>query len=125
MVDKEGIDVFFHKAVLPCSPSLFYFYFFCHNISIAGASSVAMETNVESQLWFCLRGPLAWSTALLSFLLFFHGLGLAAANISFVCSIQHGSDNGCKLQLQIILTTAAKLPPRGGGNGKARMERVS
>lgn len=58
MVAKVGIDVF-HKAVSPCSPPP---PLFCHNNSIAGASSVAMETNVESQLWFCLRGPLGWST---------------------------------------------------------------
>lgn len=25
MVDKEGIDVFFHKAVLPCNPPPFFF----------------------------------------------------------------------------------------------------
>lgn len=50
----------FHKAVSPGRPRLFFF--FCHNNSIAGASSVAMETNVESQLWFCFRGPLGWST---------------------------------------------------------------
>lgn len=63
MVDKEGIDVFFHKAVLPFSPPLFFcFFFWCHNNSITGASSVAMETNVESQLWFCLRGPLGCNT---------------------------------------------------------------
>lgn len=27
MVDKKGIDVFFHKAVLLCSPSFFLFFF--------------------------------------------------------------------------------------------------
>lgn len=26
MVDKEGIDVFFHKAVLPCNPPPFFFF---------------------------------------------------------------------------------------------------
>lgn len=57
MVDKEGIDGFLHKAMNPCS-----LLFFCYNSSIAKASSVVMETNVESQLWFCLGSPLGWSS---------------------------------------------------------------
>lgn len=57
-MDKEGIDVF-SQSREPLSPPSF---FFCHNNCVAGASSVAMETNVESQLWFCFRGPLGWST---------------------------------------------------------------
>lgn len=57
MVDKEGIDGFLHKAMNPCSP-----LFFCYNSAIARASSVVMETNVESQLWFCLGSPLGWSS---------------------------------------------------------------
>ena len=58
MVDKEGIDGFSHKAMNPCSP----LFFFCYNSTIARASSVVMETNVESQLWFCLGSPLGWSS---------------------------------------------------------------
>ena len=56
MVDKEGIDGFSHKAVN--TVARFFFY----NSTIARASSVVMETNVESQLWFCLGSPLGWSS---------------------------------------------------------------
>lgn len=56
MADKEGIDGFAHKAMNPCSP--LFFGGGGYNSSIAWASSVVMETNVESQLWFCLGSPL-------------------------------------------------------------------
>lgn len=56
MVDNRGMDRFLHKAMNPCRP------LFCYNSPIARASSVVMETNVESQLWFCLGSPLGWSS---------------------------------------------------------------
>lgn len=82
MVAKEGIDVFSTKLFCPVAP--LFLFFCCHNDSIAGASSVAMETNVESQLWFCLRGPLrlehSWRSSHSCFS--FTASDSAAANIS-------------------------------------------
>lgn len=47
-------------------------FFFCYNSSIAGASTVAMETNVQSQLWFCLGSPLGRGEVGTPFSLAFH-----------------------------------------------------
>lgn len=71
MVDKEGVDgsLFFPtKQWTPVAAS----FFLCYNSSIAGASTVAMETNVQSQLWFCLGSPLGRGEVGTPFSLAFH-----------------------------------------------------
>lgn len=84
MGDKDGIDGFFTKAMDPCS-----LLFFCYNSSKARASSVAMETNVQSQLWFCLGKPIrlerSWHSSQSCFSFWLRLLGLTMSKISSLC----------------------------------------
>lgn len=107
MVDKEGMG-FLHKAMNPCSPPPLLFFsssFFCYNSTIARASSVVMETNVESQLWFCLGSPLSWSSVGTSLgfffslwlcLLWLQWWNIVSLVLTWVCDIGWGSYKGFK-----------------------------